>query len=102
MFGVLSVCSYYPRKYSWDQSQLGRRVIALARRKIHGTVPEKITLGTRGRKAVIIGAGSYHSFAVDEADDIWGWARWGCMGQTGTGYKSSENSSFNCPKKFNA
>ena len=53
-----------------DQSQLGRRVIAC--RKIHGTVPEKVTLGTRGRKVVIIGAGAYHSFAVDEAGDIWG------------------------------
>jgi regulator of chromosome condensation len=47
----LLVLTTHGNVYSWgagDQSQLGRRFIA--RRKIHGTVPEKITLGTRGRK----------------------------------------------------
>lgn len=66
-----------------EQGQLGRKV--LERRKIHGTVPEKITLGTkRSRKAVVIGAGNYHSFAVDEKGDVWGWGL-NTMGQTGTG-----------------
>jgi regulator of chromosome condensation len=95
----LLVLTTHGNVYSWgagDQSQLGRRVIA--RRKIHGTVPEKITLGTRGRKAVIIGAGAYHSFAVDETGDIWGWGL-NSMGQTGTGYKSSEDSVVQLPKK---
>jgi regulator of chromosome condensation len=95
----LLVLTTHGNVYSWgagDQSQLGRRVIA--RRKIHGTVPEKITLGTRGRKAVIIGAGAYHSFAVDEMGDIWGWGL-NSMGQTGTGYKSQEDSIVQLPKK---
>lgn len=52
---------------------------------IHGTVPEKVTLGTRSRKAVIVGAGEFHSFAVDDAGDVWGWGL-NSMGQTGTGY----------------
>lgn len=65
-----------------EQGQLGRKV--LERRKIHGTVPEKITLGTRSRKAVVIGAGNYHSFAVDDRGDVWGWGL-NTMGQTGTG-----------------
>jgi regulator of chromosome condensation len=92
----LLVLTTHGNVYSWgagEQSQLGRRVIA--RRKIHGTVPEKITLGTRGRKAVTIGAGAYHSFAVDEAGDIWGWGL-NSMGQTGT---CSEDSVVQLPKK---
>ena len=95
----LLVLTTHGNVYSWgagDQSQLGRRVIA--RRKIHGTIPEKITLGTRARKAVIIGAGAYHSFAVDDAGDIWGWGL-NSMGQIGTGYKSSEDSVVQLPKK---
>jgi regulator of chromosome condensation len=65
-----------------EQGQLGRKV--LERRKIHGTAPEKITLGTRSRKAVVVGAGNYHSFAVDDKGDLWGWGL-NSMGQTGTG-----------------
>ncbi|KAL4076176.1 regulator of chromosome condensation 1/beta-lactamase-inhibitor protein II [Scleroderma citrinum] len=64
------------------QRQLGRKIID--RRKIHGTVPEKITLGHRSNRAVVIGAGNYCSFAVDEAGDVWGWGL-NTMGQTGTG-----------------
>lgn len=72
-----------------EQGQLGRKV--LERRKIHGTMPEKITLGTRSRKAVIVGAGNYHSFAVDDRGDVWGWGL-NTMGQTGTGIiNESEN-----------
>lgn len=70
----------------------------LERRKIHGTVPEKVTLGTRARKAVTIGAGSFHSFAVDDRGDVWGWGL-NSMGQTGTGYESSDDSFVQSPQK---
>ncbi|RDB19904.1 Protein pim1 [Hypsizygus marmoreus] len=79
-----------------EQAQLGRKV--LERRKIHGTVPEKVTLGTRTRKAVRIGAGSFHSFAVDDKGDVWGWGL-NSMGQTGTGYESSDDAVVQLPKK---
>ncbi|KAF9568941.1 RCC1/BLIP-II [Agrocybe pediades] len=85
--------------YSWgagEQSQLGRKV--LERRKIHGTVPEKVTLGTRARKATVVGAGAFHSFAVDDKGDVWGWGL-NSMGQTGTGYASSEDSVVQLPQK---
>ena len=85
--------------YTWgagEQAQLGRKV--LERRKIHGTVPEKVTLGTRSRKATVIGAGSFHSFAVDDKGDVWGWGL-NSMGQTGTGWSSSEDSVVQLPKK---
>ena len=65
-----------------EEGQLGRRVIE--RRKIAGTAPEKIVLGTRNRKAVVIGAGNNHSFAVDEDGNTWGWGV-NSKGQTGTG-----------------
>ncbi|KAG6910937.1 hypothetical protein DXG01_005991 [Tephrocybe rancida] len=79
-----------------EQAQLGRKV--LERRKIHGTVPEKITLGNRGRKAVKIGAGSWHSFAVDDKGDVWGWGL-NSMGQTGTGYESTADAVVQLPQK---
>lgn len=70
--------------YSWgsgEVGQLGRRV--LERRKIHGTVPEKVTLGgTRGRRAVVVGAGSCSSFAIDEDGAVWAWGL-NSMGQLG-------------------
>ncbi|KAI0807676.1 RCC1/BLIP-II [Fomes fomentarius] len=65
-----------------EEGQLGRRVIE--RRKIAGTAPEKITLGTRARKAAVIGAGNNHSFAVDDDGNTWGWGV-NSKGQTGTG-----------------
>lgn len=65
-----------------EEGQLGRRV--LERRKIHGTTPEKVVLGLRSRKAVVIGAGNNHSFAVDESGDTWAWGL-NTKGQTGTG-----------------
>ncbi|KAI0748365.1 RCC1/BLIP-II [Daedaleopsis nitida] len=65
-----------------EEGQLGRRVIE--RRKIAGTAPEKIVLGTRTRKAVVIGAGNNHSFAVDDEGNTWGWGV-NSKGQTGTG-----------------
>ncbi|KAF9006522.1 regulator of chromosome condensation 1/beta-lactamase-inhibitor protein II [Cyathus striatus] len=85
--------------YTWgagEQAQLGRKV--LERRKIHGTVPEKVTLGNRSRKAVVVGAGSMHSFAVDDKGDVWGWGL-NSMGQTGTGYSSDDDSVVQLPQK---
>ncbi|KAG2115974.1 regulator of chromosome condensation 1/beta-lactamase-inhibitor protein II [Suillus discolor] len=81
----LLVLTTHGNIYAWgagEQGQLGRKI--LERRKIHGTVPEKITLGTRHNRAVLVGAGNYHSFAIDEEGDVWGWGL-NTMGQTGTG-----------------
>lgn len=81
----LLVLTTHGNVFTWgagEQGQLGRKIID--RRKIHGTVPEKISLGHRSNRAVVIGAGNYCSFAVDEAGDVWGWGL-NTMGQTGTG-----------------
>lgn len=85
--------------FAWgasEQGQLGRKV--LERRKINGTTPEKVTIGSRARKAVAVGAGSYHSFAVDDRGDVWGWGL-NTMGQTGTGYASKADDVVQLPKK---
>ncbi|THH30681.1 hypothetical protein EUX98_g3490 [Antrodiella citrinella] len=85
--------------YAWgagEQGQLGRRV--LERRKIHGTVPEKIVLGTRTHKAVLVGAGAYTSFAVDDKGEVWAWGL-NNMGQTGTGYRGNQHSEVSLPKR---
>ncbi|KZT08092.1 RCC1/BLIP-II [Laetiporus sulphureus 93-53] len=68
-----------------EVGQLGRRVIE--RRRISGTVPEKVVLGSRKRKAVVVGAGGDHSFAVDDQGNVWGWGL-NSLGQTGTGKRS--------------
>lgn len=81
----LLVLTTHGNVFSWgtgEQGQLGRKVID--RRKIHGTVPERVTLGRRSNRAVVIGTGGYSSFAVDENGDVWGWGL-NAMGQTGTG-----------------
>jgi regulator of chromosome condensation len=70
----------------------------MERRKIHGTVPEKITFGNRALRAVVVGAGIYHSFAVDENGDVWGWGS-NSMGQTGTGYDTQADAEVQLPKK---
>ncbi|KAF9450138.1 RCC1/BLIP-II [Macrolepiota fuliginosa MF-IS2] len=83
-----------------EQGQLGRKIIE--RRKIHGTNPEKISLGTRSRKAVTTGAGSYHSFAIDDRGDVWGWGL-NNVGQTGTGWSSpDDDNSVLLPQKVEA
>lgn len=72
--------------YTWgagEESQLGRRI--LQRHKMHGTVPEKVVLPHR-RRAVVVGTGAYHSFAVDQNGDVWGWGL-NSVGQTGTGFR---------------
>lgn len=52
-----------------------------------GTVPYKLVLGKRSNRVVTVGAGSYHSFAVDEHGDVWGWGL-NTMGQAGTGLEN--------------
>lgn len=71
-----------------EQGQLGRKV--LERRKVHGTSPEKVVIGPRGRKAVVVGAGNYTSFAVDEQGNVWGWGLNSVL-QTGTSATSVED-----------
>ncbi|PFH51391.1 hypothetical protein AMATHDRAFT_47104 [Amanita thiersii Skay4041] len=96
----LVVLTTHGNIYTWgagEQAQLGRKV--LERRKIHGTVPEKVTLGNRSRKAVVVGAGAFHSFAVDEDGNVWGWGL-NSMGQTGTGYSTSDDSIVQSPQKI--
>ncbi len=95
----LVVLTTHGNIYTWgagEQAQLGRRV--LERTKIHGTVPEKVTLGGRGRKAVAVGAGDNHSFAVDDKGDVWGWGL-NSMGQTGTGWDSADDNVVQLPTK---
>jgi regulator of chromosome condensation len=88
--------------YTWgagEQAQLGRRIIE--RRKIHGTNPERIYLGTRTRKAVAVGSGQWHSFAVDESGDVWGWGL-NSMGQTGTGWAREADAEVQIPTRVPA
>lgn len=85
--------------YTWgagEQGQLGRKI--LERRKIHGTTPEKVTLKPRSLKAVVVGAGNYASFAVDEKGDVWGWGL-NSMGQIGLGYVDEEDPIVQQPEK---
>ncbi|KAG0367174.1 regulator of chromosome condensation 1/beta-lactamase-inhibitor protein II [Gamsiella multidivaricata] len=58
------------RIYSWgngQQMQLGRRI--MARRMLNGLTPESI--GTKA--AIKVGAGSYHSFAIDKQAKAYAW-----------------------------
>ncbi|KAI0628968.1 regulator of chromosome condensation 1/beta-lactamase-inhibitor protein II [Trametes polyzona] len=73
---------------SSEYMQLGRRV--LKRHLAKGTLPERVILQSRSRRAVVIGAGADHSFAVDEDGTTWGWGLNG-HGQTGTGVGSERN-----------
>ncbi|KAG0333816.1 hypothetical protein BG000_008859 [Podila horticola] len=56
--------------YSWgngQQMQLGRRIVA--RRMLNGLTPESV-----GAKGIIrVGAGSYHSFAIDRDGKAYAW-----------------------------
>ena len=70
---------------SSEYMQLGRRV--LERHMVQGTIPERVILQTRSRRAVAVGVGADHSFAVDTEGTVWGWGLNG-HGQTGTGVKS--------------
>ncbi|KAK6332205.1 hypothetical protein TWF718_002732 [Orbilia javanica] len=56
--------------FAWgngQQYQLGRRVIE--RTRMNGLVPREFGL----KKIVAVGAGSYHSFAVDATGRVWAW-----------------------------
>ncbi|KAJ3893140.1 regulator of chromosome condensation 1/beta-lactamase-inhibitor protein II, partial [Lentinula edodes] len=71
--------------YTWGMSEdgrLGRRV--LARHKVDATVPQKVVLGRRNRKAVYVSAGQNTSFAIDTTGGVWSWGL-NSMGHTGTG-----------------
>lgn len=95
----LIICTTHGNLYTLgagEQGQLGRKI--LERRKIHGTHPEKISLATRSRKAVEVGAGSYHSFAIDDRGDVWSWGL-NTMGQTGTGWSSTDDDVVLLPRK---
>ncbi|KAI6047503.1 regulator of chromosome condensation 1/beta-lactamase-inhibitor protein II [Pisolithus marmoratus] len=97
----LVVLTTHGNVFTWgtgEHGQLGRKIID--RRKIHGTVPEKIALGHRSNRAVVIGAGNYCSFAVDEVGDVWGWGL-NTMGQTGTGVSELRSTSdeIHTPRK---
>ncbi|KAJ3997686.1 regulator of chromosome condensation 1/beta-lactamase-inhibitor protein II [Lentinula boryana] len=95
----LLVLTTHGNIYTWgagEQAQLGRKV--LERRKIHGTVPEKVSLGSRTRKAKVIGAGSFHSFAVDDKGDVWGWGL-NSMGQVGVRSASDDDAQVQLPTK---
>ncbi|KAF9000352.1 RCC1/BLIP-II [Hymenopellis radicata] len=65
-----------------EVGELGRKVPE--RRRINGTTPEKVILGTRRRKASVVGAGAHASFAVDTEGAVWGWGL-DNNGETGTG-----------------
>ncbi|KAI8873104.1 RCC1/BLIP-II [Ramicandelaber brevisporus] len=56
--------------YGWGNGQnyqIGRRIVE--RRKINGTRPERLAL----REIVKIGAGAYHSFAIDKSGNVYAW-----------------------------
>jgi regulator of chromosome condensation len=80
-----------------DVGQLGRRIIK--RHEVYGTLPEKIVLGSRSRKAVLIRAGGFMSFAIDTLGYVWAWGING-EGQTGTGVSNPEvDRIVHAPKK---
>ncbi|KAI0714088.1 regulator of chromosome condensation 1/beta-lactamase-inhibitor protein II [Cerioporus squamosus] len=72
---------------SSEYMQLGRR--PPTRHTVKGTIPERVILRLRSRKAVVVGAGADHSFAVDTEGTVWGWGLNG-HGQTGTGVVSRD------------
>ncbi|GAA6017154.1 hypothetical protein JCM10207_002554 [Rhodosporidiobolus poonsookiae] len=50
-----------------EQNQLGRKIIQ--RHKTHGLTPERLAL----KNIVLVGSGSYHSFAVDKDGKVYAW-----------------------------
>ncbi|GAA5823288.1 hypothetical protein JCM10212_006470 [Sporobolomyces blumeae] len=50
-----------------EQNQLGRKIVQ--RHKTHGLTPERLAL----KNIVLVGSGSYHSFAVDESGRVFAW-----------------------------
>jgi regulator of chromosome condensation len=69
------------RLFVWgtgEQNQLGRRVIQRTSRL--ALIPTEI--GLKRKKIVIIGSGDYHSFAIDNNDNVYSWGL-NSFGQTG-------------------
>ena len=67
--------------YVWgtgEQNQLGRRVIERTSR----LALKPTEIGLRRRKIVKIGSGDYHSFALDDKDNVYSWGL-NSFGQTG-------------------
>ncbi|GAA5918762.1 hypothetical protein JCM1841_006285 [Sporobolomyces salmonicolor] len=50
-----------------EQNQLGRKIVQ--RHKTHGLTPERLAL----KNIVLVGSGSYHSFAVDKSGEVYAW-----------------------------
>ncbi|GAA5862301.1 hypothetical protein JCM8547_007594 [Rhodosporidiobolus lusitaniae] len=50
-----------------EQNQLGRKIIQ--RHKSHGLTPERLAL----KNIVLVGTGSYHSFAVNKDGEVYAW-----------------------------
>ncbi|GAA5886774.1 hypothetical protein JCM16303_003309 [Sporobolomyces ruberrimus] len=50
-----------------EQNQLGRKIVQ--RHKTHGLTPERLAL----KNIVLVGSGSYHSFAVSESGTVYAW-----------------------------
>lgn len=50
-----------------EQNQLGRKIVQ--RHKTHGLTPERLAL----KNIVLVGSGSYHSFAVDQEGKVYAW-----------------------------
>ncbi|KAI5476530.1 regulator of chromosome condensation [Pseudohyphozyma bogoriensis] len=59
-----------------EQNQLGRKIVQ--RHKTAGLTPERLAL----RKIVLVGSGSYHSFAVDQKGHVYAWGL-NSFGQSG-------------------
>jgi regulator of chromosome condensation len=51
--------------------------------------PTRVILCARNRRAVMVGAGDSHSFAVDSHGDVWGWGL-NAHGQIGTGFSNAK------------
>lgn len=83
---VLAV-TYTGQVYAWgngQQFQLGRRVVE--RTRMNGLVPREFGL----KKIKFVGAGSYHSFAVDEKGVVFAWGL-NQFGQCGVESSSGED-----------
>ncbi|GAA5915899.1 uncharacterized protein JCM6883_003088 [Sporobolomyces salmoneus] len=71
-----------------EQNQLGRKIIQ--RHKTHGLTPERLAL----KKIVLIGTGSYHSFAVSSSGQVYSW---GSNSFHQTGHESSNSDVIEVP-----
>ncbi|KAE9399489.1 RCC1/BLIP-II [Gymnopus androsaceus JB14] len=77
--------------YTWGIAEDGR----LGRPA--SNIPERVILGRRSRKAVVVGAGETTSFAVDDSGNVWAWGL-NNGGQTGTGTRLRNEDCIKHPK----